>query len=137
MGIYRGHTEGVDSVRMLEFITCCDNVFDSTLKIYAFFKISHICHKTKMFCSKFVANFCVKPLSSVFCSYFGLVSLKLRLQQYHLYCWYYWLYWIFSKSINFRFLALGVGCREFESLHPDQFNSTNPFKILNLLMFFG
>ena len=33
--------------------------------------------------------------------------------------------------------ALGAGCREFESLHPDQFNPTNPLKKLYLLMFFG
>ena len=125
MEIYSGQMEGVDSVRTFWIYSMLRNVFNPTLKIYAFFKIWHICQKSKMFCSIFVANFCVKPLPSVFCSYFGLVSLKLRFEQYHLYCWYYSLYLNFSKSINIRFLALGAGCWEFESLHPDQTSTTN------------
>ena len=38
----------------------------------------------------------------------------------------------FSKSINIRFLELGAGCPEFDSLHPDQYSTTTPLKMLKL-----
>ena len=46
-----------------------------------------------------------------------------------------WLYCYFLvPKINTvsRFLALGAGCREFESLHPDQYFTTTPLKMLKL-----